>query len=208
MSLGALEQHRVIPVVRSGSQENAARAVDWLREAGFRTFEITLTTPGARELIAVLAREAGLLIGAGTVWTRAEAAAALAAGARYLVSPGLAPDIVAPCREAGAPCLLGALTPTEVRHAVDAGADAVKIFPVGSAGGPGHVRALKAIFPDVALVPTGGIPCDGIAPYLAAGASCVGVGGQLVDEAAIAAGDKDSIVEAGRIALAQIETTV
>ncbi len=208
MALGALAQHPVIPVVRTGVQENAARAVDWLREAGFRTFEITLTIPGALDLIAVLSREPEILVGAGTVWTREEAAAALTAGARYLVSPGLAPDVVAPCREAGAPCLLGALTPSEVRRGIEAGADAVKIFPASSAGGPGHIRALKAVFPEVPLVPTGGIPCDGIAAYLAAGAACVGVGGQLVDEAAIAAGDKERIIEAGRLALAQVETRV
>ncbi|HEX2941276.1 MAG TPA: 2-dehydro-3-deoxyphosphogluconate aldolase, partial [Rhodopila sp.] len=136
-----LRTARVVPVVRTRSADSAAAAVQWLREAGISIFEITLTVPGAIDLIRTLAREPDLLIGAGTVPDAASARACLDAGARFIVSPWVDPALAEPCRNAGATLMLGALTPTEVRAALAAGADVVKIFPASSAGGPAHIKA-------------------------------------------------------------------
>ncbi len=200
--LTRLRAARVVPVVRMRSTANAARAVGWLRTTGLGVFEITMTVPGAVDLIAQLARDPALLVGAGTVPDAAAARACLAAGARFIVAPWVDAALAAPCREAGAALMLGALTPTEVRAALAAGADVVKIFPASSAGGPAHIRALASVFPDVAFCPTGGIAPGQVADYLAAGAAFVGIGGALVDEKAAAAGDQAAITAAARAVMA------
>ena len=129
---------------------------------------------------------------------RATAERCLTAGARFIVAPWVDPALAGPCRDAGAALMLGALTPTEVRAALAAGADVVKIFPASSAGGPGHIRALRSVFPGVAFCPTGGVDPDNVQAYLAAGAAFVGMGGALVDEKRIAAGDRDAIQAVAR----------
>jgi 2-dehydro-3-deoxyphosphogluconate aldolase/(4S)-4-hydroxy-2-oxoglutarate aldolase len=203
-TLDALVRHGVVPVVRTPSASLAARAVQWLRDAGLATFEITLTIPDALALVRELAADAALHVGVGTVLEAAQAEACLAVGARYVVSPALCPDLVAPCRSAGVPCVLGAATPSEVLAAVRAGSDAVKVFPVSSLGGASHVKALRAVYPDVPLAPTGGIAVGAIGEYLRAGAAFVGVGGKLVDVAALERGDRDAVAGAAREALAQV----
>lgn len=196
--IARLRAARIIPVVRTSRPDLARLAVDWLREAGLSVFEITMTIPEAPALIRALAAEPGLLLGAGTVPDRTAAEACLEAGARFLVAPWVDPSLAAAAKPRGAALLLGAMTPTEVRAALAAGADAVKIFPASSAGGPGHVRALRAVFPDVAFCPTGGVEARNTPDYLAAGAAFVGIGGKLVDEAALARGDRAAIQAAGR----------
>lgn len=196
----------VVPVVRTRSARLAARAVAWLGEAGFGTFEITITTPDGLALIEELARDKKLTIGAGTVVDDVQAVACINAGAKFIVSPALIPDMVAPCQEAAVPCVLGAATPSEVLTASRAGADAIKIFPVSSLGGIAHVKALKAVYPRLLLAPTGGVGVDEIGAYLIAGSAFVGVGGRLVDVAALESGDKDAIIRAGQSALAQVQT--
>lgn len=203
-AIEVLVRHGVVPVVRTPDAALARRAVDWLRDAGLATFEITLTIPHALELVRELASDATLHIGVGTVLDAAQARASVAAGARYVVSPAVCTDVVAPCHEAGVPCVLGAATPSEVLAAVRAGSDAVKIFPINSLGGADHVKALRAVFPGVLLAPTGGIGVQDIATYLRAGAAFVGVGGKLVDVSALARGDRDAITAAARAALAQV----
>ncbi|GAC1339606.1 MAG: bifunctional 4-hydroxy-2-oxoglutarate aldolase/2-dehydro-3-deoxy-phosphogluconate aldolase [Acetobacteraceae bacterium] len=193
---------KVVPVVRTGSAALARRAVEWLAAAGLRVFEITMTVPDAPALIRELARDTSLLIGAGTVRDAAAARACLEAGASFLVAPWVDPALAAPCREHGALLMLGAMTPSEVRAAVAAGADVVKVFPASSAGGPGHIRALRSVLPEVAFCPTGGIAPGEVAAYLAAGAAFVGMGGALVDEARLAAGDRAAIEAAARQVLA------
>jgi len=188
-----LSAARVVPVVRTHSTAHAATAVRWLREAGIGIFEITMTIPDAPALIRELAADPSLLVGAGTVPDRATAAACLAAGATFIVAPWIDPSLAEPCRDAGALLMLGAATPTEVRAALAAGAEVVKVFPAASVGGPGHIRALRSVFPHVAFCPTGGVEPANIAAYLAAGAAFVGMGGALVDEARIAAGDRAAI---------------
>jgi 2-dehydro-3-deoxyphosphogluconate aldolase / (4S)-4-hydroxy-2-oxoglutarate aldolase len=177
---------RVVPVVRTHETRHAATAVQWLRNAGLRIFELTMTIPD----------------GAGTVPNRAMAETCLAAGARFIVAPWIDASLAAPCQAANAVLMLGALTPTEVRAALTAGADVVKVFPASSVGGPAHIRALRSVLPDVAFCPTGGVEPGNVAAYLAAGAAFVGMGGALVDERSIASGDRGSIESAANQVLA------
>jgi 2-dehydro-3-deoxyphosphogluconate aldolase/(4S)-4-hydroxy-2-oxoglutarate aldolase len=193
-----LSAARVVPVVRTHSTAHAATAVQWLREAGMGIFEITMTIPDAPALIRELAADPSLLVGAGTVPDRATAAACLAAGAAFIVAPWVDPDLTKPCREAGALLMLGAVTPTEVRAALAAEASVVKVFPAASVGGPSHIRALRSVFPNVAFCPTGGVEPGNFPAYLTAGAAFVGMGGALVDERHIAAGDRAAIEAAAR----------
>jgi 2-dehydro-3-deoxyphosphogluconate aldolase/(4S)-4-hydroxy-2-oxoglutarate aldolase len=196
-----LRAARVVPVVRTASPEHAATAIEWLRHAGIRIFEITMTIPGAVALIARLAQDRDLLIGAGTVPDAVTATACLDAGARFIVAPWVDPTLSEPCRRTGATLMLGALTPTEVRAALTAGANVVKIFPASSTGGPAHIKALASVFPGIAFCPTGGVEPGNVAAYLSAGAAFVGMGGALVDEKRIAAGDRTAIQAAARAVL-------
>lgn len=200
--IGTLRAARVVPVVRTQSAGHAATVVGWLRDAGLRIFEITMTIPDAPALIRELASDPALLVGAGTVPDAATADTCLAAGARFIVAPWVDAALSAPCRAAGAALMLGALTPTEVRAALAAGADVVKVFPASSVGGPAHIKALASVLPQVPFCPTGGVDPGNMAAYLAAGAAFVGMGGALVDEKRIAAGDRDAIQAVARQVLA------
>jgi 2-dehydro-3-deoxyphosphogluconate aldolase/(4S)-4-hydroxy-2-oxoglutarate aldolase len=189
---------RIVPVVRTTRAELAARAVEWLRGAGITVFEITMTVPDAPGLIRQLSADPALLVGAGTVPDRASAEACLAAGAKFLVAPWVDAEVAGAARGAGACALLGAMTPTEVRAALAAGADAVKVFPASSAGGPAHIKALRSVFPGVTFCPTGGVDARNAADYFAAGAAFVGIGGKLVDEGLLARGDRAAVEAAAR----------
>jgi 2-dehydro-3-deoxyphosphogluconate aldolase/(4S)-4-hydroxy-2-oxoglutarate aldolase len=199
--LAALRAARVVPVIRTSTAAHAATAVQWLREAGLTILELTMTIPDAPALIRDLASDPALLLGAGTVPDAASAERCLSAGARFIVAPWTDPTLAAPCRAAGALLMHGALTPTEVRAAIAASADVVKIFPASSAGGPAHIKALRSVFPGVDFCPTGGVEPANVAAYLAAGASFVGMGGALVDEKRIAAGDRAAIHAAAKAIL-------
>jgi 2-dehydro-3-deoxyphosphogluconate aldolase/(4S)-4-hydroxy-2-oxoglutarate aldolase len=201
-----LRAARIIPVVRTSTAARAATAVAWLQAAGITVFEITMTVPEAPALIRALAADPALLVGAGTVPDARSAEACLEAGARFIVAPWVDATLAAPTHDAGACLMLGALTPTEVRAARAAGADVVKIFPANSAGGPAHIKALRAVFPDVAFCPTGGVDARNAPDYLAAGAAFVGIGGRLVDEALIAAGDRAAVQRAAEEALGIMRT--
>jgi 2-dehydro-3-deoxyphosphogluconate aldolase/(4S)-4-hydroxy-2-oxoglutarate aldolase len=188
----------VIPVIRTTRGDLAARAVEWLRGAGLSVFEVTMTVPDAPSLMRELASDPAILVGAGTVPDRATAEACLAAGARFLVAPWVDAEVAAAARAAGACAMLGAMTPTEVRAAIAAGADVVKVFPAASAGGPSHIKALRAVFPDTAFCPTGGVDARNAPDYLAAGAAFVGIGGRLVDETLLSRGDRAAVEAAAR----------
>jgi 2-dehydro-3-deoxyphosphogluconate aldolase/(4S)-4-hydroxy-2-oxoglutarate aldolase len=196
-----LRAARIVPVVRASTAARAATAVAWLQQAGLTVFEITMTVPEAPALIRALAADPALLVGAGTVPDARTAEACLEAGAKFIVSPWVDPDLADPVRDAGACLMMGAMTPTEVRAALAAGADVAKIFPASSAGGPAHIKALRAVFPDVAFCPTGGVDARTAPDYLAAGAAFVGMGGRLVDEALVAAGDRAAVTRAAEEAL-------
>jgi len=197
-----LRHAKVVPVVRTRTAQHAASAVQWLHDAGLRIFEITMTIPDAPALIRELSADPALLVGAGTVADAATAETCLRAGARFIVAPWVDASLAAPTRAAGAALMLGAITPTEVRAALAAGADVVKVFPASSVGGPAHIRALASVLPDVAFCPTGGVEPGNVAAYLAAGAAFVGMGGKLVDEKRIAAGDREAIEAVAKQVLA------
>jgi len=201
MTIDALIAARVVPVIRTKTTAHAATAVAWLRDAGMRVAEVTLTVPDAPALIRDLGAEyPDLLLGAGTVPDAAAARACIAAGARFLVTPWVDPEVCAIARAANVAMLAGAFTPTEVRAALAAGVDAVKIFPA-STGGPAHLKALVSVFPRVKFCPTGGVDARNIPDWIAAGAAFVGMGGRLVDEDAIARGDKHAVQAAALAAL-------
>jgi 2-dehydro-3-deoxyphosphogluconate aldolase/(4S)-4-hydroxy-2-oxoglutarate aldolase len=172
------EDDRVLAIVRFREPCDLGAVVDALRAGGIRSIEVTADTPGALEAVAT-AREAGAPIGAGTIRTVEEARAFAGAGARFLVSPGLVPEIVREGLERGVPTIPGVLSPTEIMAAVAAGANVVKLFPA-SLGGPRHLAALRGPFPDVRFVPTGGISISDVPTWLEAGAVCVGLGSSLV----------------------------
>lgn len=200
-----LEELGIVPVIRTLRQDTAMRAVDWLADAGFRTFEITLTTPGAFEIIKQYSRQSELLVGAGTVLSIEAARQSIDAGARYVVSPCIVPGLPAATNAYGIPCMLGALTPTEVIQAGEEGANAIKVFPVSSVGGAAYIKALKSIFPDKSFCPTGGIGIQDIPEYFSAGAKFVGVGGKLVNEQALSAGDRPAVIDIATAVLKHIE---
>lgn len=172
----------IIPVVRAPSAAAARRIVVALRDGGLPLVEVTLTVPGAVQLIAQLARELGdtVLLGAGSVPDLARARACIAAGARFVVSPTFDEAMVAACRAADVVVLPGALTPTEIVRAARAGADFVKVFPIAALGGPDYIRALKGPLPDIELVPTGGVTLPSLAGYFHAGVAAVGAGSELI----------------------------
>lgn len=190
---------RVVPVLRLASAALTERAIDYLTDAGFRTFEITMTTPGALKLIRDFS--ASGLIGAGTVLDLAAAQRCIDAGARFLVSPCIVPGMAKLAHGAGCAALIGGFTPGEILAAHREGADIVKLFPASS-GGPAHLKAMRAVFPAIALCPTGGVSLGNMHEYFAAGAALVGVGNDIVDAEALAAGDRARCVAHARRFLA------
>lgn len=179
--LDRLRDAVVVAVLRAPDAESALASVGALVAGGVRAVEITYSTPDAAAVVAQLRREHGddLLVGAGTVTTAAQAVESAEAGAQFLVSPGTTEPVAAALRSTGVPFALGALTPSEVMTAVALGADVVKLFP-GSLGGPAYLRSLRGPFPDVPLMPTGGVRADNVRAWLEAGAFCLGAGGELV----------------------------
>jgi 2-dehydro-3-deoxyphosphogluconate aldolase/(4S)-4-hydroxy-2-oxoglutarate aldolase len=175
---------RLVAIVRGTSPEAALATVLTLAAEGLRLIEVSLTTPGATTVIARARKEVGpgVLIGAGTVLTGAEADQVSQAGAEFVVTPGLGPGVTVSV-EHGLPVLAGALTPSEVIAATETGAVGVKLFPASS-GGPAYLRALRDPFPNVPFVPVGGVDAETAAAFLAAGAVAVGVGSPLVGDAA------------------------
>jgi 2-dehydro-3-deoxyphosphogluconate aldolase/(4S)-4-hydroxy-2-oxoglutarate aldolase len=187
----------ILPVVRAASADEALAAVEAIRAGGIPILEITLTVPGAINIIADLTRRLGdqALIGAGTVLDADSARACVDAGARFVVSPSLDIATIETCNALEVPVFPGALTPTEVVTAWKAGADAVKIFPANSVGGASYLKSLKAPLPQIEMIPTGGVSLKTAADFIAAGAFALGVGADLVDLVALRRGDAASITE-------------
>jgi 2-dehydro-3-deoxyphosphogluconate aldolase / (4S)-4-hydroxy-2-oxoglutarate aldolase len=185
----------VIPVVRADSAEIAHRAAKAIRAGGISIIEITMTVPGAIEIIRKLNEEgdSDVLVGAGTVLNPSVARDCIGAGARFIVSPSMNLETIAYCKQEGVVVMPGALTPSEIVNAWTAGADFVKIFPAGAVGGPTYIRSVKAPLPEIRLVPTGGVSLENAAAFIEAGAEAVGVGGELVDLKALREG-KDAVV--------------
>ena len=187
----------VIPVVRATTADEAMRAIDAIREGGIPVLEITMTVPGAVKLIEEVAKRYGdaALVGAGTVLDPETATACIESGAKFVVSPALNLETIACCRKLDVAVMPGALTPTEVVQAWNAGADFVKVFPAGAVGGPSYLKSLKAPLPQIELVPTGGVSLKTAADFIRAGAAALGVGADLVDIKAIREGQSALITE-------------
>jgi 2-dehydro-3-deoxyphosphogluconate aldolase/(4S)-4-hydroxy-2-oxoglutarate aldolase len=190
-----IERGTLVPVVRAPTADLAVKAVEAILEGGISTFEITLTVPGAVQVIESLVKRFGsrALIGAGTVLSAEQAAACIDVGAQFIVSPGFDAATVELVLKRGLPCMPGALTPTEVITAWKAGVDMVKIFPCSAMGGAKYLKALKGPLPQVKMLPTGGVNANTVHEYLAAGAAALGIGSELVDAQALAAGQLDLI---------------
>ena len=170
----------IIPVVRASSPDEAVEAARAICAGGIPIIELTMTVPAAVEVIAELSRTMpGALIGAGTVLDPYHAERCLDAGAQFIVSPGFNPTTVQTVNDCGVLMIPGALTPTEVIHAWQSGSEFVKIFPCGSVGGPSYIKALKAALPQIQMIPTGGVNLSNAEAFLHAGASAIGVGGEL-----------------------------
>src|SRR5947208_1300181 len=189
----------VIPVVRASSPEEAIQVVEAIKAGGLPVLEITMTVPGAVHVIEELVKRFDdAIVGAGTVLDAKTARACIDAGAKFIVSPALNLETIACCRELDVTVMPGALTPTEIVSAWNAGADFVKVFPCGAMGGASYIKSLKAPLPQIELVPTGGVTLATAASFIEAGAAAIGVGADLVDVKAIRAGQPEKITEAAR----------
>ncbi|MGD0788599.1 MAG: bifunctional 4-hydroxy-2-oxoglutarate aldolase/2-dehydro-3-deoxy-phosphogluconate aldolase [Terracidiphilus sp.] len=195
-----IERVGLIPVLRAKNAAQAHAIVKAMIAGGVNVVEVTMTVPGAVGILKELNREYGseLLLGSGTVTTAAEAEATIEAGAEFVVSPSFHPQVVAKTHSLGKISIPGALTPTEVITAWNAGADYVKVFPCSAVGGASYLKALLAPFPDLKLIPTGGVTLQTAEGFLRAGARALGVGSDLVNLAAIDAGTPETITGTAR----------
>jgi 2-dehydro-3-deoxyphosphogluconate aldolase/(4S)-4-hydroxy-2-oxoglutarate aldolase len=173
----------IVPVVRTSSMESAIKAIEAIYNGGIRAAEITMTVPGAIKALEKVADAMGdkIVLGAGTVLDPETARICMLAGANFFVTPSLKVETIEMARRYSKVICPGALTPTEVLTAWDAGADIVKVFPCGNVGGPKYIKALKGPFPHIEMIPTGGVNLDTAGDFLKAGACAVAVGGELVD---------------------------
>ena len=194
-----IEQVGVVPVIRAAAPEEARFAAEAVLEGGISIIEITMTVPGAVDLIRELAPAMPrLLVGAGTVLDAESAQRCLDAGAQFLVSPGLDLPTIAFAAKEGVLMMAGALTPTEVLTAWKAGSDLVKIFPSAQVGGAAYLKALKGPLPQIPLVPTGGVNLSTAGEFIRAGAAALGVGGELVLKEAVKKRKPEAITETAR----------
>lgn len=190
----------IVPVVRAESADEAGRAIAAIMAGGVPVLEITMTVPGAVRLIADLCRRFGqdAVVGAGTVLDPETARACILAGAQFVVSPATNVATIACCRRYGVPIMPGALTPTEVVIAWEAGADMVKVFPCSALGGASYIKALKAPLPQIDLIPTGGVNLQTAAEFIRAGSTALGVGADLVDLKALREGQDALLTDRAR----------
>ena len=196
----------IVPVVRTTSMESAVRAIEAIYNGGIRAAEITMTVPGALKALERVADMFGdkIVLGAGTVLDPETARVCMLAGAEFFVTPSPKLSPIEMAKRYSKVICPGALTPTEVLTAWEAGADFVKVFPCGNVGGPKYIKALKGPFPQIEMVPTGGVNLETAGEFLKAGASAVAVGGELVDAKLIAENRYDLIEERARQYLAVI----
>ncbi|MBI4875698.1 MAG: bifunctional 4-hydroxy-2-oxoglutarate aldolase/2-dehydro-3-deoxy-phosphogluconate aldolase [Acidobacteria bacterium] len=190
----------IVPVVRTTSAESAIRSIEAIYEGGIRAAEITMTVPGAIQALEKVADKFGdkLVLGAGTVLDPETARACMLAGAEFFVTPALKLSTLEMCKRYSKVVCPGALTPTEVLTAWEHGADIVKIFPCGNVGGPKYIKALRGPFPQIEMIPTGGVNLETAGEFLKAGACAVAVGGELIDAKTIQDGKYEVFVERAR----------
>jgi 2-dehydro-3-deoxyphosphogluconate aldolase/(4S)-4-hydroxy-2-oxoglutarate aldolase len=194
-----IEQVGVVAVIRLKDPKRLRAVVDALADGGARVLEVTMTVPGAVDLIRQLgpALPEGFLLGAGTVTDAATAASVIEAGASFVVGPVFRPDVIAACHERDVPAVPGCFSPTEILDAHEAGADIVKVFPATMLG-PQFIKDVRAPLPQLKLMPTGGVTVENAGDWIRAGAVAVGVGSALVDTRAIETGRFDVIAANAR----------
>jgi 2-dehydro-3-deoxyphosphogluconate aldolase/(4S)-4-hydroxy-2-oxoglutarate aldolase len=199
-AIARIREVGVNPIVRVASAEDAYRVAEALIEGSIGIAEITMTVPNATRVMERVAERFGekVLLGAGTILDPESCRAALLAGADFIVTPSLDARVIEVARRYSKVCIPGALTPTEVVAAWQAGADLVKIFPCGPVGGPQYIKALRAPLPHIDFVPTGGVNLETTPEYIKAGAAAVAVGGELVDAKALREGRLDVITSTAR----------
>ncbi len=189
----------ILPVVRADSAAEAEQVIKAIVRGGITTVEITMTVPDAVDLIADLSKnDSDVLIGAGTVLDEETARKCITSGAKFIISPALNFETIKFCNENEIVVMPGALTPTEIVAAWNAGADFIKVFPASAMGGASYLKSLKAPLPHVKLIPTGGVSLETVADFFRAGAEAVGVGADLVDLQALREGRASSISETAR----------
>ena len=195
-----IERVGLIPVLRAKSVAQGRAVVDAMVAGGVTVVEVTMTVPDAIDLLKELQKAYGseLLLGSGTVTTADQAQSTIDVGAEFVVSPSLHPEVIAKTKANKKLSCPGALTPTEAITAWDAGADYVKIFPCSAVGGASYLKSLLAPFPHLKLIPTGGVTLDTAASFVKAGARALGVGSDLVNLAAVDAGNAETITETAR----------
>jgi 2-dehydro-3-deoxyphosphogluconate aldolase/(4S)-4-hydroxy-2-oxoglutarate aldolase len=196
----------VVPVVRTSSAESAVRAIEAVYRGGIRAAEITMTVPGAIKALEKLADAFGdkLVLGAGTVLDPETARICMLAGAQFFVTPALNLKTIEMAKRYSKIIMPGALTPTEIVAAWEAGADCVKVFPCGALGGAKYIKSLKAPLPHIEMVPTGGVSLETTADFLRAGAAAVAVGAELIDAKTISEGRYEVFEERARQFLAEV----
>ncbi len=198
--IAAIKNIGVVPVVRTSSAETAIKAIQAVYRGGIRAAEITMTVPGAIKALEKLADEFGdtIVLGAGTVLDAETCRACMLAGAQFFVTPALKHATIEMARRYSKVICPGALTPTEVLTAWEAGADFIKVFPASAVGGPKYIKALKAPFPHIEMIPTGGVSIESTPEFLKAGASAVAAGAELIDEKNIQLGNYHLFEERAR----------
>src|SRR6266536_1538980 len=207
--LSAITRIGIVPIVRTDSAEGAIKAIEAVYRGGVRAAEITMTVPGAIRALEKVADQFGdkLLLGAGTVLDPETARVCMLAGCEFFVTPSLKLSTIEMVKRYSKAICPGALTPTEVLTAWEAGADIVKVFPCGNMGGAKYIKALKAPFPHIEMIPTGGVNLETTPDFLKAGACAVAVGSELVDGKSIKEGRLDIIEDRARQYLAIIAKT-
>lgn len=199
-TLDRIRETGIVSVIRAASEAEARQLIEAILEGGISIFEVTMTVPNAVSLIRSLIADFGnaVVIGAGTVLDASGAQDCLAAGAKFIVSPVVNLNVVEICRRQNVTVFPGALTPTEIFAAWQAGADAVKVFPANVVGGAKYLKAIRAPFPQIELMPTGGVTLETIGDFIRAGAIAVGVGSDLADIKANRAGESGRITQTAR----------
>jgi 2-dehydro-3-deoxyphosphogluconate aldolase/(4S)-4-hydroxy-2-oxoglutarate aldolase len=197
----------IVPVVRASSAKKALLAIDAVCKAGITVVEVTLTIPGATQVIADVRKTMGpdVLVGAGTILDAESARQCLDSGAQFIVSPGFDGSTVAFAKSKNVLMIAGGLTPTEVITGWKAGADLIKIFPCSALGGASYIRALKGPLPQIPLIPTGGVSLDNAADFIKAGSEALGIGGDLILASALEAGTPQLITDLARKYLAIVQ---
>ena len=206
--IAAIRDIGVVPVVRTSTAESAIKAIQAVYRGGIRAAEITMTVPGAIKALEKLADEFGdkIVLGAGTVLDPETCRACMLAGAQFFVTPALKHSTIEMAKRYSKVILPGALTPTEVLTAWEAGADFIKVFPASAVGGAKYIKALKGPFPHIEMVPTGGVSIETTPDFLKAGAAAVAAGTELIDEKTIQEGRYEVFEERARLFVAAVKS--